>query len=87
MGRDESRPHNHFFKITTQSIMKNLMIITITLVAAHLLFTPDLLAQPPGLPDSPDQAPIDGGLLWLLIGGGAYGVKKLRDRNKADIEN
>ena len=63
--------------------MKNIIIIitTITLLAALLLFTPDLLAQP-GLPDSPDQAPIDGGLLWLLIGGGAYGVKKLRDRNK-----
>ena len=66
--------------------MKNLIIITITILAALLLFTPDLLAQP-GLPDSPDQAPIDGGLLWLLIGGGAYGVKKLRDRNKDDVEN
>ena len=66
--------------------MKNLIIITITVLAALLLFTPDLLAQP-GLPTSPDQAPIDGGLLWLLIGGGAYGVKKLRDRNNDDIEN
>ena len=65
--------------------MKNLVLITITLLAALLLFTPDLLAQP-GLPTSPDQAPIDGGLLWLLIGGGAYGVKKLRDKNHADEE-
>ena len=65
--------------------MKYIVIITITLLAALLLFTPDLLAQP-GLPTSPDQAPIDGGLLWLLLGGGAYGIKKLRDRNKDDIE-
>ena len=67
--------------------MKNLIIITITItvLAALLLFTPDLLAQP-GLPDSPDQAPIDGGLLWLLIGGGAYGVKKLRDKNNSEEE-
>ena len=70
-----------YFKIKTYSIMKNIIIITITLLAALLLFTPDLMAQP-GLPGSPSQAPIDGGLLWLLIGGGAYGVKKLRDRNK-----
>ena len=65
--------------------MKNLIIITITVLAALLLFTPDLLAQP-GLPTDPSQAPIDGGLLWLLIGGGAYGVKKLRDRNNDDME-
>ena len=65
--------------------MKNLIIITIALLAALLFFTPDLLAQP-GLPSSPDQAPIDGGLLWLLIGGGAYGVKKLRDKNNSEEE-
>jgi len=41
-----------------------------------------LLAQP-GLPTNPDQTPIDGGLLWLLIGGGAYGIKKLREQHKA----
>ena len=44
-----------------------------------------LLAQP-GLPTNPDQAPIDGGLIWLLIGGGVYGIKKLRDRNKSITE-
>ena len=65
--------------------MKNLVIITTTVLAALLLFTPDLLAQP-GLPSDPSQAPIDGGLLWLLLGGGAYGVKKLQDRNKDNIE-
>jgi len=61
--------------------MKNILIIsTITLVTLLLVLTQttDLLAQP-GLPGDPSQAPIDGGLLWLLIGGGAYGVKKLRD--------
>ena len=61
--------------------MKNLIIVTITVLAAMVLFVPDLFAQP-GLPDNPDQAPIDGGLLWLLIGGGAYGIKKLRDKNR-----
>jgi len=68
--------------------MKNLLIIsTITLVTLLLVLTQttDLLAQP-GLPSSPDQAPIDGGLLWLLIGGGAYGVKKLRDKHQEQGE-
>ena len=65
--------------------MKSIIIMTITVLAAWLLFAPELLAQP-GLPSSPSQAPIDGGLLWLLIGGGAYGVKKLRDRNKNTLE-
>ena len=66
--------------------MKSIIIMTITVLAAWLLFAPELLAQP-GLPSDPSQAPIDGGLLWLLIGGGAYGVKKLRDRNKDVTEN
>ena len=39
------------------------------------------LAQP-GLPSSPDQAPIDGGLGILAALGGAYAVKKLRDRKQ-----
>jgi len=53
--------------------------LTATIIIILLTILP-LFAQP-GLPSSPDQAPIDGGLLWLLIGGGAYGIKKLRDRN------
>ena len=59
------------------------------LLATCILFLTSilpLLAQP-GLPTNPDQAPIDGGLLLLLIGGGAYGIKKLKDRNKNTLEN
>jgi len=56
--------------------MKKLLITSLIM----MIFILPLIAQP-GLPSSPDQAPIDGGLLWLLIGGGAYGIKKLRDRN------
>jgi len=57
--------------------MKKLLITSLIVMTIVL----PLIAQP-GLPSSPDQAPIDGGLLWLLIGGGAYGIKKLRDRSK-----
>jgi len=51
------------------------------LTCAILMPVAELLAQP-GLPGDPSQAPIDGGLLWLIIGGGAYGIKKIRDRNR-----
>ena len=58
------------------------LLATFTLFLISIL---PLFAQP-GLPTNPDQAPIDGGLLWLLIGGGAYGIKKLRDRNNSTSE-
>ncbi len=35
----------------------------------------------PGLPSAPSQAPIDGGLTLLAAAGGAYAIKKLRERN------
>jgi len=57
--------------------MKKFTATTIIMLTTLL----PLFAQP-GLPSSPDQAPIDGGLLWLLIGGGAYGIKKLRERHR-----
>lgn len=48
-----------------------------------LLFSSDpVLAQPPPPPGKPAQTPIDGGLGLLAAAGGAYAVKKLRDRRK-----
>ncbi|MBO6534890.1 MAG: hypothetical protein JJ966_01625 [Balneolaceae bacterium] len=37
---------------------------------------------PPGFPTTPTDAPIDGGLSLLAAAGGAYAIKKLRDKNK-----
>jgi hypothetical protein len=48
------------------SLLKTLFVILIFLFAAP--FANDLLALPPGLPDAPDQAPIDGGLGLLAAG-------------------
>lgn len=48
-----------------------------------IVFSAPVLAQPPGLPGSPDQAPIDGGLGLLAAAGGSYALKKLRDRKNA----
>jgi hypothetical protein len=39
-------------------------------------------AQPPPPPGKPTQTPVDGGLGLLAAAGGAYAVKKLRDRDK-----
>ena len=65
--------------------MKKLTIVLLVLlvIAAAVLFLPDLAsAQPPPPPSKPTQTPIDGGLGLLAAAGGAYAVKKLRDRNK-----
>lgn len=60
-----------------------LALIVISIITALILFLPDLAsAQPPPPPDKPDQAPIDGGLGLLAAAGGAYAIKKMRDRKK-----
>ena len=44
-----------------------------------LLFPLIMIAQGPPPPPTPPGLPIDGGLLFLLIAGVAYGVKKIKD--------
>lgn len=57
-------------------------LLTIVVLFAVALILPDaLFAQPPGLPDAPSQAPIDGGLGLLAAGGAAYAWKKLRKKD------
>lgn len=51
-----------------------LIIITATLAFAQ--------PPPPALPSLPDQAPIDGGLSFLLAAGGAYAWKRLRGKKE-----
>jgi len=58
-------------------------LIIILLIASAVFILPDLAsAQPPPPPSKPTQTPIDGGLGLLAAAGGAYAVKKLRDRKK-----
>lgn len=59
--------------------MKNL----ITLFALFILIMlPIIVIAQPGLPDSPDQTPIDGGLGILAAAGGAYALKKLKEKKE-----
>ena len=66
--------------------MKKVAFITLVvllLIALAVLVLPDLAsAQPPPPPGKPTQTPIDGGLGLLAAAGGAYAVKKLRDKRK-----
>jgi len=63
--------------------MKKRIITTSILVLTGML---PLLSQP-SLPSDPSQAPIDGGLIWLLLGGGAYAIKKLYNRKNMDEDS
>jgi len=64
--------------------MKARILFTLT---AILLFATEFVMAQPGLPAAPDQAPIDGGLSLLAAAGGAYAIKKLRDKKKGQEEN
>lgn len=51
-------------------------------IAVFILTTPIWILAQPTLPGNPSQAPIDGGLMLLAAGGGAYAIKKLREKRK-----
>jgi hypothetical protein len=63
--------------------MNKTVLMCAAVVAVVLLVTVELIAQP-GLPQPPNQAPIDGGLGLLAAAGGAYAWKKLRAKNPKD---
>ena len=47
-----------------------------TILIAMIALTSLVFAQdPPTLPGAPNQGPI-GGMIWLIIGGGAIAIKK-----------
>ncbi|RNC85815.1 MAG: hypothetical protein ED557_03305 [Balneola sp.] len=56
-------------------------------LAALAVFVTELAMAQPSLPGGPSQAPIDGGLGLLAAAGGAYAIKKLRDKRKENEEN
>ncbi|MEP1152425.1 MAG: hypothetical protein ABJH08_11915 [Balneola sp.] len=60
--------------------MKTVIILTIS-IAIILIATAFVTAQP-GLPSTPSQAPIDGGLGILAAAGGVYAYKKLMKKDQ-----
>ena len=61
--------------------MKTRILFTLT---TYILVATELLMAQPGLPTNPSQVPIDGGLGLLAAAGGAYAIKKLRDKRKSE---
>lgn len=60
-----------------------LVFLVLLFIVAAVLVIPDLAsAQPPPPPGKPTQTPIDGGLGLLAAAGGAYAIKKLRDKRE-----
>jgi hypothetical protein len=60
-----------------------LFIAVLLMLVVCILVLPDLsFSQPPPPPGKPSQTPIDGGLGLLAAAGGAYAIKKLRDKKK-----
>lgn len=65
------------------------MKTTLILFASFIitLIVTAVVAAQPGLPQAPNQAPIDGGLGLLAAAGGAYAYKKLKGKSKEnDLE-
>ncbi|MBO6523510.1 MAG: hypothetical protein JJ971_06790 [Balneolaceae bacterium] len=56
-----------------------LLFVLLVLIIIIVSVSTEVLGQP-ALPSAPSQAPIDGGLGLLAAAGGAYGLKKLREK-------
>jgi hypothetical protein len=59
------------------------IVIFLIVFTGFIFFLPDMVIGqdlPPIFPDDPEQTPIDGGLGILAALGGAYAIKKLRNK-------
>jgi hypothetical protein len=62
-----------------KKLRSTILIIAVLLTAN--CFVPNAIAGP-GLPEPPEDTPIDGGVTLVLAATAAYGVKKLRDKRR-----
>ena len=62
-------------------LSKIYITLTAVLIILLIVFIEPSLAQP-APPSNVDQAPIDGGLALLAAAGGAYGLKKIREKRR-----
>lgn len=64
--------------------LKNIFSTSVIMIFSIIELNAQGLPGPPGFPDDPAAAPIDGGLGLLAAAGGVYAYKKLRNKNKED---
>lgn len=67
-------------KLPTSNILFIALLTVIMFIFLILIILPEKAVSQPPIPGSPDQTPIDGGLSALAALGGAYAIKKLRDK-------
>lgn len=64
-----------------KNLFQNLILVAIfSIIGSQIVFAQP---PPPGLPGDVVQAPIDGGLSILALGGAAYALKRLKG-NKSE---
>lgn len=69
-------------KSNTTELKKILFGMSVAACFLLLLFLiPDTLFAQPSMPSEPTQTPVDGGLSILAALGGAYAIKKLRNKD------
>jgi hypothetical protein len=66
--------------INTLKIARPYLLLIGMIVIVIILSSTDLIAQPPPMLGDPEQSPIDGGLSVVALAGGAYALKKLRQK-------
>ena len=62
------------------------ILLSLFVLVFLVLTSTTVFADPPVFLQQPDQAPIDGGLSLLAAAGGAYAIKKLRDKRNTNID-
>lgn len=84
MRRGVSILTTRYLILKKNTAMKQSIILFafITLILFICLVFPDALAAQPAPPGGPAQNPIDGGLALLAAAGGAYAIKRLKDKKK-----
>lgn len=61
---------------------KSFLLTTILFSLLMIILCAAELHAQPAFPDAPNQTPIDGGLGLLAAAGGAYAIKKLREKRR-----
>jgi hypothetical protein len=63
-------------------IIDDMKRYTLIICLSLMTINTDARQVDPGMPGGDPDVPIDGGISLLLLAGGAYGIKKIKDANR-----